>query len=179
MDLVTKIVLIIATVLIIGGTCFVLIFYRDDIFGPRFITTTTTEVSTPTQSGEAEYAVAVTALDSEVVDAILSLNSLMSNPQISSQAWSDSVSKVHGKVAQLHSNATLMKVPDAAAAQLQTYYINNVTRNLVQAIQWIASAIEQGKGELLNNAIAHMEAVGPARANFINELNNYIVNSTN
>lgn len=178
MDLTTKIVLIIASVLIIGGLCFTLIYYRDDIFGERITNTTTTEVSTITQGGMPEEEIAyvenITALDDEVVEAIKDLNDLMATSQISDQAWCDSMSLVHGEIMQLHDSATKMQVPTDGAAQLQTYYVNNVTRNLYQAVVWISSAIQQTNSDLLDNAIAHMEAVDGARENFYNQLNSYV-----
>ncbi len=178
MDLTTKIVLIIASILIIGGLCFTLIYYRDDIFGARTTNTTTTEVSTITQGGMPENEIAyvdnITALDAEVVEAIKDLNELMATSQISDQTWSDSLSIVHGEIMRLHNSASNMQVPNDATAQLQTYYVNNVTRNLYQAVQWISSAIQQGNSELLENAIAHMKPLEGARTNFFNQLNSYV-----
>lgn len=178
MDLITKIILIIASVLIIGGLCFTLIYYSDDIFGARTTSTTTTEVSTITQGGMPEediaYVNSITSLDAEVVEAITDLNGLMAAPNISDQAWCNNMSFVHGEIIQLHDAATNMQVPNNTAAQLQTYYVNNVTRNLYQAVQWISSAIQQGNGDLLENAIAHLAAIEGARTNFFSQLNSYV-----
>ncbi|HAS04815.1 MAG TPA: hypothetical protein DCR71_03530 [Dehalococcoidia bacterium] len=178
MDLTTKIILIIASILIIGGLCFTLIYYRDDIFGERITSTTTTEISTITQDGMSEeeiaYVNSITSLDLELVEVITNLNDLMAAPNISDQDWCDSLSLVHGEIMQLHDAATKMQVPNNTAAQLQTYYVNNITRNLLQSVQWVSSAIQQGNVELLNNAIAHMEAIEGARANFFTQLNSYV-----
>ena len=177
MNLITKVVLIFATILIIGGGCFTLIYFKDDIFGARSTTTTTTEVSiitTGISPEEATYIQTMNTFDSQVVAAIKAINGLLSNPQISDQAWADSMSVASGEIVRLYNAATQIAVPNQALAQCHNYYVNNVTNNLYMSLQFITSAINEGNVASLAQAKNYITAGNFARTQYFNQLSSYV-----
>ena len=183
MDLMTKVILIILTILVIGGLCFTLIYFQDDIFGPRLTTTTSTEVSTVTQNAmpqeEVAYIQAMNVFDSQVVAAVNNINTLLSDPQLSDQIWADSMSIASGEIMRLYNAATQIYVPNQNMAQYHNYYINNVTRNLYQGVQLIATAIQQGSHDTLSQAFNYIKAGNDSRTQFFNQLNSYVASYNN
>lgn len=178
MNLITKVVLILATILIIGGGCFTLIYYQDDIFGPRITTTTTTEVSTITQNpmpaDEVTYIQAMNIFDSQVVAAINNINGLLNSPQISDQGWANQMATASGEIVRLYNAATQIHVPNQTMAQFHNYYVNNVTNNLYMSLQFITTAINEGNESILSQAKNYISTGTQARVQFFNQLNSYV-----
>ncbi|MDD4924743.1 MAG: hypothetical protein PHF74_07970, partial [Dehalococcoidales bacterium] len=121
MNLTTKVLLIVITIMVIGGLCATLIYYGDDIFGEQVTTTTSTEVSTVTQNAmpqeEVAYIQTMNAFDSQVVAAINNINTLLGNPQLSDQTWANSMSAASGEIVRLYNAATQITVPNQTIAQ--------------------------------------------------------------
>jgi hypothetical protein len=182
MDSMTRGVLILLTVLIIGGTCATLIYFQDDIFGPRY--TTTTQVTTET-TGEATmpaedqtYIQTLNSYDSSLIAAVSTINSLLVNPLIDNQGWANSMAVPVGNVLGLYNVIAQIPASTTITMQMHYYYVNNVAGNYYTAVQFITAAISEGKTESLAYANAYIEAATQARANFFNQLNEY-VNSFN
>ena len=178
MNLTTKILLIIITIIVIGGLCATLIYYGDDIFGERSITTTTTEVITTTQNvlseDETAYINEINVFDSQVVAAINSIKTLLSNPQLSDQIWANSMSVASGEIIRLYNASTQISVPNQTIAQFHNYYINNVTRNLYQGVQLISTAIQQGSNDVLTQAYQYINIGNESRTQYFSQLNTYV-----
>jgi hypothetical protein len=164
--------------MVIGGLCATLIYYGDDIFGVRSTTTTTTEVSTVTKNvlteDEVAYIQTMNVFDSQVVAAINSINALMATPQLTDQTWANSMSVASGEIVRLYNASTQISVPNQTMAQFHNYYINNVTRNLYQGVQLIATAIQQNSSDTLNQAYQYIKTGGDARTQYFNQLNVYV-----
>jgi hypothetical protein len=178
MNLITKVVLIFATILVIGGGCFTLVYFQDDIFGPRSTTTTTTEVSTITEgvmpADEATYIQTMNAFDSQVVAAINNINGLLNSPQISDQGWANSMSVASAEIIRLYNAATQIHVPNQTMAQFHNYYVNNVTNNLYMSLQFITTAINEGNATILAQAKNYISTGTQARVQYFNQMNSYV-----
>ncbi len=178
MDFMTKVILIILTILVIGGLCFTLVYFQDDIFGARSTTTTTTEVSTVTQNPipqeEIAYIQAMNAFDSQVVAAINNINTLLGNPQLSDQTWVNSMSAASGEIMRLYIAATQINVPNQTMAQFHNYYVNNVTNKYYMSLQFITAAINEGNMGSLQQAANYISAGTQARTQFFNQLDSYV-----
>jgi hypothetical protein len=177
MNLITKIVLIAATILIIGGGCFTLIYFQDDIFGTRITHTTTTEVSTITQNpmpaDEAAYINSINSHDAEVVAAINIINGLLANAQIADQGWANQMSAASGEFMNCYYAIRQISTPSRLAS-FQQYYVDSALGNYYQAVQLIANAVQQSNSSLLVQASANINAGNTARIGFFNQLNAYV-----
>jgi hypothetical protein len=178
MSLTTKILLIIITIMVIGGLCATLIYYGDDIFGEQMTTTTSIEVSTVTTNAvneeEATYIQTMNVFDAQVVIAINNINALLGNPQLSDQTWANSMSVASGEIVRLYNAATQITVPNQTMAQFHNYYVNNVTRNLYQGVQLIAIAIQQGSSDTLTQAYQYIKTGSDSRTQYFSQLKSYV-----
>jgi hypothetical protein len=185
MDSMTKGVLILLAVLIIGGACATLIYFQDDIFGPQVTTITTTEVSTITptttipadmSADELTYVQTLKSYDSSLVSWINNINSLLADPLITNQEWINGIATASGNVIGLYNAITQISVPSGPMSQFHSYYVNNVAKNYNTSIQYLTAAINEGKadGANMGYAKAYIAAGTAARTQFFNSLNDYI-----
>jgi hypothetical protein len=180
MDSMTKGVLILLAVLIIGGACATLIYFQDDIFGPRY--TTTTQVTTETTGAatmpaeEQTYIQTLKSYDSSLVSWVNNINSLLVNPLVTSQEWINGITIASGNIIGLYNTISQISPPSNVMSQFHNYYLNNVAKNYYMSIQYLTAAISEGKadGANMGYAKAYIAAGTTARTQFFNSLNDYI-----
>jgi hypothetical protein len=122
---------------------------------------------------EVAYIETMNSSDSELVAAINSLNGVLSNPQISDQGWANQMSAASGEFMNCYYAIRQISTPTRMST-FQQYYVDNVLGNYYQAVQLIATAIQQGSSSLLTQASANIIAGNQARVQFFSQLNSYV-----